>query len=344
MSHHQILERSATLLGVQYVVEGSIKGNDDELHVYLQVSDTTTSEYVWAERYDHKAGDLLDIQNEISRKIVEVIGPISTAQGRLLQNELDRISDSSTAADSAYQLLVKAQKKYEQFSAKGNREAQVLLEKAIAEAPHDARPIAKLSWIHILDYWNDWATNPDESLNLAVKTAQKAIATNSSYAEGRRAYGVAKLLKMEFGPALASLEKARELNPSPNTRVYEGWAKCYSGRAEEGLRLIEEVISSGMYHPEYFYSMAGLCLSVLGRYEEAIEAYEKQANPSAFTKLFHSAACAQVGRYKCATDLMKEFRAVEPTYTIEKAAKSEPYRFKSDLRDHLDGLRIGGLP
>src|SRR6185312_16079678 len=57
-------------LGVQYVLEGSVRRADNQLRITAQLVDATTGEHVWAEHYDRPLRDIFALQDEIARRIV----------------------------------------------------------------------------------------------------------------------------------------------------------------------------------------------------------------------------------------------------------------------------------
>jgi tetratricopeptide (TPR) repeat protein len=59
----------------------------------------------------------------------------------------------------------------------------------------------------------------------------------------------------------------------------------------------------------------------------------------ASTHRWHAVALAQLGRLDEATSALGEFLGLSPSYTLEIARHSYPFRRQSDLAHYLDGLR-----
>jgi len=57
-------------LGVQYVLEGSVRKANDRVRITAQLVDAPTDAHLWAERYDRPLKDIFALQDEIVRKIV----------------------------------------------------------------------------------------------------------------------------------------------------------------------------------------------------------------------------------------------------------------------------------
>ena len=63
-------------LGVQYVLEGSLQIDGDQVRVTAQLIDGTTGNHVWAERYDRPLDDVFAIQDEVTQTDRGVTGAV----------------------------------------------------------------------------------------------------------------------------------------------------------------------------------------------------------------------------------------------------------------------------
>jgi TolB-like protein len=80
-------------LGVRYVLEGSVRRGANRLRVSVQLVDALTGAHHWAERYDRALGDILAIQDEITRSVAAAIEPqLLAAEGiRTLSHSPDNL-------------------------------------------------------------------------------------------------------------------------------------------------------------------------------------------------------------------------------------------------------------
>ncbi len=65
----------ARVLGVRYVVEGSVRKAGNRIRVTAQLIDAETGNHVWATRYDREIADIFVIQDEISEAFAAAIEP-----------------------------------------------------------------------------------------------------------------------------------------------------------------------------------------------------------------------------------------------------------------------------
>jgi TolB-like protein len=75
-------------LGVQYVVEGSVRTAADKVRITAQLIDATTGHHLWAERYDRTLGNIFELQDEITEQIVTAL------QVRFSEGERARVGPS----------------------------------------------------------------------------------------------------------------------------------------------------------------------------------------------------------------------------------------------------------
>ena len=73
-------------LGVDYVVEGSVRKDGDKLRIVSQLIDAKNGEHVWAERFDRVGTDPWALQDEVTGMIVSAMtgdtGALKQAQYR----------------------------------------------------------------------------------------------------------------------------------------------------------------------------------------------------------------------------------------------------------------------
>ena len=59
----------ANELGVQYVVEGSVRRAGSRVRITAQLIDAETGRHLWAERYDQELADIFAIQDEVTFRL-----------------------------------------------------------------------------------------------------------------------------------------------------------------------------------------------------------------------------------------------------------------------------------
>jgi len=65
----------ATELGVNLIIEGSVRYSDEQLRITIQLIDAVSDEHLWADTYDRplRVGDIFDIQTDVAEKVAEAL-------------------------------------------------------------------------------------------------------------------------------------------------------------------------------------------------------------------------------------------------------------------------------
>ena len=92
----------ARKLNVTHVLEGSVRKAGNRVRITAQLIDGATGDHVWAERYDRDLTDIFEIQDEISKAIVDAL------KVKLLPAEKKAIEQRGTTNADAYNLYLMA--------------------------------------------------------------------------------------------------------------------------------------------------------------------------------------------------------------------------------------------
>ncbi|HWL72780.1 MAG TPA: adenylate/guanylate cyclase domain-containing protein, partial [Burkholderiaceae bacterium] len=115
-------------LGVQYVLEGSVRRFGNRVRITAQLIDSQTNAHIWAERLDRELDDLFAMQDEVTERIV------TTIAHRLEMSEQERAARKRPEAMRAYDYILRARAIISE-TAEANRQSRDLYEKALALEP-----------------------------------------------------------------------------------------------------------------------------------------------------------------------------------------------------------------
>ena len=96
----------AKMLGVTYVLEGSVRKAGNRVRITAQLIDGAAGDHVWADRYDRDLDDIFAIQDEISKAIVDAL------KIKLLPEEKKAIESRGTSSADAYNLYLMARQQW----------------------------------------------------------------------------------------------------------------------------------------------------------------------------------------------------------------------------------------
>ncbi|MGB6604940.1 MAG: winged helix-turn-helix domain-containing protein [Steroidobacteraceae bacterium] len=231
-------------LGAQYVLEGSVRRDADNVRITAQLVRASDQAHVWAHEYDRRLTSVLALQGEIAIAIADEIRSLLGEHRAAVVAPKAEVTPEHYAA---YDLYLRGRYFWNQRNLEGFTQALALFQQAIAKdpqyapalagladtyammsnyglaVPKEAMPKAKAAAVQAVeldpnlaaahnalaviaeDYDYDWHT--------AEKEFQRAIELNPNYATARQWYADCLAYQGRFAPALAESEHARELDP-----------------------------------------------------------------------------------------------------------------------------------
>ena len=176
----------AKRLGVQYIVEGSVRKIGNRVRVTVQLIDASSTARVWSERYERELNDIFAIQDEITQMIA----------ARLARQTRTAIASRSRARPtdnmSAYEFYLRALQLVTTYDYDSAQEAEPFLRHAVKLDPRFAAAHGMLGFVEIIKFlWVYY--NPDQ-LHAALELARTALQLDTDEAYGYLATGVRALV------------------------------------------------------------------------------------------------------------------------------------------------------
>ena len=122
----------AKKLGVQFVVEGSVRKAGERIRITAQLIDASTGSHLWAERYDRNLDDIFEVQDEVASQIVTMVPGHVEISNRVLAER------KPTKEINAYDLFLRALNHLNRNY--GSREGEQLLKQALEIDPTYSMP------------------------------------------------------------------------------------------------------------------------------------------------------------------------------------------------------------
>ena len=327
-------------LGVEYIVEGSVRKSGNRVRVTAQLITVATGHHVWAERYDRNLEDIFDVQDEITETIV------STLAGRIEAAGIERAKRKNTENMVAYDYLLRGLDFHK--SGRITREEAIqaveMLTKAVELDPGFARAHAWLACASTSTLL--WGGYPSpEQMDDAMARVQKALSLDENEGEAHRIIGAIYLHRdRQFDRAEYHITKAVTLNPNDaNTAAKAAELFSYTGRSQEAVASVKRAMLLNPHHPDWYWQELGLAHYVGGQYTEAIGAFKRIAKLVEFDYAYLAACCVALGEIEQAKSHIANMRQIRPRASIRYFEQSQPYKNDTDLQRFLDALRKAGL-
>ena len=194
-------------LGVSAVLTGKIVQRDDNLIVQVDLVNVSDGAQLWGGRYNRKATDLLAVQEEIAREVVE------TLRVRLSNEDRDRLTKRYTENLDAYRAYLKGRYEWNKRTAEGLNRAIEFFNQAITLDPTYALAYAGLADVYSL--LPQYANAPfDESLMKAKAASLKAVELDNSLSEAHISLAFVKASLWEWSDVEAEFKRGLALNPN----------------------------------------------------------------------------------------------------------------------------------
>jgi TolB-like protein/Tfp pilus assembly protein PilF len=325
-------------LGVQYLVEGSVRRLGERIRITAQLIDTGSGHHVWAERFDRNQDELFAVQDQVVRTVV------GTLVGRLQAADVERVKRKPPASLAAYDYVLRADA-LPFDNPEGEAEARRLYESAIELDPGYARAYALLAALTQHQWLRD-TSGSDTALDRAFGLAKKAVALDENDSACQACLGLILLLRQSHELAEHHYLKALELNRNSSMVLANlGYLYAYLGKPAQGIAYFEEAkLLDPFFEPTWYWPMLGVAYFTARRYDEAIATLDRSPTMP-FWALGYLAAChALAGRTDSARYHAAEVVRIMPDFSVTRFAAKEPFKRATDREHLLDGLRRARLP
>jgi serine/threonine-protein kinase len=258
-------QQTANDLGVQYLLEGSVRRYGSDLRITAQLVDAFRDEYIWAETYRGTMSDIFDIQEKVAAEIAQAL------QLRLSPAEKQNLKRRPTENTGAYQLYLQGRFFWNKRSQEGLKTAIKYFEAAIERDPHYA-----VAWAGIADSYSllgEFGNIPRKELYPKARAAvNKALEIDNRLAEVHTSLAsILMLSEWDWANSEKEFKLALELNPNYATarHWYSQWL-LNMGRLEESLEMISRAAELDPVS-QAILKDKGLALYYNRQYDEALE-------------------------------------------------------------------------
>ncbi|MGB8586142.1 MAG: winged helix-turn-helix domain-containing protein, partial [Pseudolabrys sp.] len=229
------LRQIAEELGVGYVLEGSVRKAASRVRVTAQLIDASKGVHLWADRYDRELANIFELQDEITNKVIDSVGP------QIIVAEAARVRRKPPQNIDAWDLVMQALPHMWHMSTEEQRHAQDLLQQAIALDPEYAHAHALLGWTYVNMFNLDSGTPIGEFTDQALDAGERAVTLDEQDHWGHLVLGLGHARRRRPETAVMHLSQAVELNPNFALGYAGlGYAFACGGQPERGLEALEQ--------------------------------------------------------------------------------------------------------
>jgi TolB-like protein/DNA-binding winged helix-turn-helix (wHTH) protein/Flp pilus assembly protein TadD len=303
--HRNHLDQIARELGVQYVVEGSVRRSSNQVRMSAQVIRVKDQTQLWAGMYDRSAEDILRLQSDFAEAVADAIQLKLTSQKRTL------LASAQTVNAEAYDAYLRGRYMLNRRTSESLQNAVISLQQSIKADPTFALAYAALGDCY--GVMAAYGISEEDSIRKAESMSRKALAIDNSIAEAHASLALmAQFHDRNF--AEAESEYLLAFSFDPNFAIAHMWRSVMleaKGRFEEDMRELEIAHRLDPLSP-MFPGAEGESLYMARQYDQAIETLTRaqEMEPNRDTTYFwRGLAYEQKARFQEAINDLQ--RAVE---------------------------------
>jgi TolB-like protein/tRNA A-37 threonylcarbamoyl transferase component Bud32/Tfp pilus assembly protein PilF len=266
-------------LNVDAIVEGSVQRSGRRVQIAVQLVYAPTGRKLWAGTYDRDLGDILTLQNEVTRAVAQEIRITLTPQ------EQARLARTRPIDPAAYDLFLRGRFHLNRQTKADNETAIELFDRAVATDPSFGAAWAELAQACV---WRFFLFTPDEKQweEKAFVAVEKALSLDPDLAEAHLARG--RLLwtpanNFPHDKAIQEYRRALALNPNLDEALDQlALVDGHVGLLEEALQELAKATAINPSNTLAQYRVGETYL-FQGKYEQALEALRsvpREANPA----------------------------------------------------------------
>ncbi len=325
-------------LGVQYVVEGSVRRLAQRIRINVQLIDVDTVEHLWAERFDAHEDEIFAMQDHIVRSIAAQLSV------RLQLADLEKASRKPPNSMVAYDYVLRGHA-LPVGVPEAEAEAQRLFQKAIDIDPGYARAYASLGSYYIFE-WSRDLDHPATLLDQTLALTKKAVALDDGDDFCHAMLGRAHMFRRDHELAVYHFQKALALNPnSPSLMAGIGILYGFRGDPQRGLDYFREAVAiAPHFDPTWYWRSRAVVHFIAQEYEEAIEGFRRSPIQPDWVEAYLAASHAHLGQMDEARKHAATALHLTPRLTIQALLAVDPFRRREDTEHLADGLRNAGIP
>jgi TolB-like protein/class 3 adenylate cyclase/Flp pilus assembly protein TadD len=257
-------------LGVEFVLEGSVRKLGDKVRINAQLISADNNQYLWGENYDKTLVEVFEIQSQVSNEIAKALKITLSIDE---QSNLNKIPTKNAAAYTIYQqarrLLHQGGGTLPELD-----KARDLFEQVIEMDPNFSSAYVGLADTYLsYIYWGRAA--PIDVLEKAQEAALIAHKLDPNEGGTYGALGSISFYRHEKETAIDYLEKALEINPS-YVLAYDklAYISIFQGDPERAISLFEKIYALDPLSTRYIGNI-GQAYYYFNDYEDGLEFMNK---------------------------------------------------------------------
>ncbi len=335
-------------LGVRYLLEGSVRKAGDQLRINTQLIDASTDRHVWAERFDGAYGEVFQLQDQVTSKVV------TTLAIKLTEGDQALIAQIETGSTAAYDTFLKGWERYQRQRPESFAKAIEYFEEAIRLDPEYSRAHAALAATYWQVYKRYWHYKLRLNTYHDARFRAEQYLAQAMQKPSPLAYQVSAEILAQQGmhdEAIHHGERAVALDPN-DADAYAALAGVLNlaGRPHEAMAMMERAMRLNPHYPASYHYEIGLARFGIDDFEGAARALEKAIAINPADRWSSRLMISTLGHLGRKQDAAREIDRVSDNWrgfdplSVRGIAFWYPFEREADAIRLAEGLRKAGVP
>ncbi len=336
-----VVAESAAGTKARYVVSGSLQRVRESLRLNVHLTDATTGKQLWSERYDRTLTDLFAVQEELGRKVLQML------PAKVSEAELARVAQRHTRNLEAYEYFQRGQMAATGRQRVGNEAGREMYKRAIELDPTFARAYASLAVTYVIEQRNLWGADGAAALQRAYELAVTARQINPDVPETYLVLGLVELHRRRHREALQQVETAIRLYPSyADAYALMGGIAVYVGQPQQALGVLRTAMRLNPDGTYLYFLILGRAYYSLADLDQAKLnlGHALSRNPADIeARIYMAATLFESGDKAAAAWESDEIRTLQPGFSSRAWLAAHPLtdvKVQAKLLQALNALRL----
>jgi TolB-like protein len=302
----------AQTVNVRYVLEGSVRKSSNNLRITAQLIDASTDTHLWTEKYNGTIDDIFDIQERVSKAIVNGL------QLQLTTEETKKLIERPITNLKAYECYLQARQEIYRFTENGLERGLQLIKIGLEIIGENELLYSIMGTAYY--FYVDAGIKPgDIYLQKAEECVQKIFRLNPESPHGYYLSGSIHFYRKNNQQAVKDLRKGLTRdpnNPDSLIQIVRIYSSC--GKNDKARLFLEKALALDPLNA-IIYSLPGYLHLLSGHFDTAVESYYKmyQMDPeSPIFRWFYALALIYARRNQEAFRIIDQLSADLPGTTF----------------------------
>ena len=261
-------EKFLQSLGANFVIQGSVRKDNQLIKISIKLADAYTGEQLWGEQFKRELdpSNLILIQEDIAREAVTIIAN----EYGIIPQKIAKESRKKAPADiDTYEAILKYYHYQIHHTPETALEAFTALEQAVVKDTECAAALAMLASLYGTRYQLDL---PDSAraFEKTIELTKRAIKLEPDSQLVRIAYAWSYFIQDQKDLFLSETENALALNPNSPFRIgMIGFFLSLFGEWDKGKDLLDKAMNLNIGFPAWYYGATTLYYYRLNDFDTA---------------------------------------------------------------------------